>query len=65
VELDRISMALSDMKDIAIRMNEEMKYHEQIIDELVVVSIFNSIGVVEVLMVHRIRKMHPLDFVVI
>jgi len=36
VELDRISMALSDMKDIAIRMNEEMKYHEQIIDELVV-----------------------------
>ncbi|GJQ11755.1 hypothetical protein GpartN1_g3546.t1 [Galdieria partita] len=36
VELDRISMALSDMKDIAIRMNEEMKYQEQIIDELVV-----------------------------
>lgn len=37
MELDRISMALSDMKDIAIRMNEEMKYQEQIIDELVVV----------------------------
>lgn len=35
-------MALSDMKDIAIRMNEEMKYHEQIIDELVVVSIFST-----------------------
>ncbi|GJD10775.1 hypothetical protein Gasu2_49450 [Galdieria sulphuraria] len=36
LELDRISMALSDMKDIAIRMNEEMKYQEQVIDELVV-----------------------------
>lgn len=42
MELDRISMALSDMKDIAIRMNEEMKYQEQIIDELVVVSIFST-----------------------
>eukprot|EP00871_Galdieria_phlegrea_P003874 jgi/Galph1/4488/GphlegSOOS_G3141.1 len=36
VELDRISSALDDMKDLAIRMNEEMKYQEQVIDGLVV-----------------------------
>eukprot|EP00871_Galdieria_phlegrea_P001881 jgi/Galph1/2694/GphlegSOOS_G1337.1 len=35
-ELDRISSALKDMKDIALRMNEEMRYQEQIIDNLTV-----------------------------
>ncbi|GJD07836.1 hypothetical protein Gasu2_21680 [Galdieria sulphuraria] len=33
-ELDKIGLALKDMKEIALRMNEELSYQEQIIDNL-------------------------------
>jgi len=37
--LDRIGLAVKDMKEIALRMNAELSYQERIMDSLEVVCI--------------------------